>query len=114
MRWKSGTGSSIRFKENIVSLEQTTASLDRFWELDVIEFEYKNEYGGDVEKERPYNHRRRFGFIAEDAEEKVPYLASYDDDSIVDNVKFDSITTLLYAEVRKIRKFMIDNYGYTE
>lgn len=114
MRWKSGTGSSIRFKENINSLEQTTAALDRFWELDVIEFEYKDEYGGAIEKERPYSHRRRFGFIAEDAEEKVPYLASYDDDNLVDNVKFDSITTLLYAEVRKIRQFMIDNYGYLD
>lgn len=114
VRWKSGDGSSIRFKENIVSLEQTTAELDRFWELDVIEFEYKDEYGGAIEKERPYNHRRRFGFIAEDTEEKVPYLASYDDNNLVDNVKFDSITALMYAEVRKMRQYMIDNLGYTE
>ena len=112
MRWKSGDGSSIRFKENINSIEQTVASLDQFWGFDVVEFEYKDEYGGAIEKERPYNHRRRFGFIAEDVEEKVPYLVSYDDDNLVDNVKFDSITAVLYAEVRKMRQFMIDNYGY--
>jgi hypothetical protein len=112
MRWKSGTGSSIRFKENINTIEEATSSLSRFWDLNVIEFEYKDEYGGAVEKERPYNHRRRFGFIAEDAEEKVPYFASYDDNSLVDNVKFDSITAVLYHEVRKMRQFMIDNYNY--
>ena len=112
MRWKSGTGSSIRFKEYINPIEEATIPLDRFWDLDVVEFQYKDEYGGAIEKERPYNHRRRFGFIAEDAEEKVPYFASYDDDSLVDNVKFDSITAVLYHEVRKMRQFMIDNYNY--
>lgn len=112
MRWKSGNGSSIRFKEYINPIEEATMPLDRFWDLDVVEFQYKDEYGGAIEKERPYNHRRRFGFIAEDAEEKVPYFASYDDDSLVDNVKFDSITAVLYHEVRKMRQFMIDNYNY--
>lgn len=112
--WRSTSfTSSIRYKENINSLADTAASLSQFWDLDPIEFEYKNEHGGAIEKERPYNHRRRFGFIAEDVEEKVPYLVGYDDDSKVDSIKFDGITTLLYAEVRKMRQFMIDNYGYT-
>lgn len=113
--WRAATlsfSSSIRFKENINTLADTAASLSRFWDLEPIEYEYKDEFGGAIEKERPYNHRRRFGFIAEDVEEKVPYLVSYDDNSAVDAIKADSIVTILYAEVRKMRQYMIDNFAY--
>ena len=114
--WRSSSGmtvtSSLKLKENIIPLLETESDLSNFWTLNTVEYEYKNEHGGYAEKLRPYNHRRRYGFIAEDIEEKMPYLSSYDDNSEVDSYKLDSLVTLLYEETRKMRQYMIDNYNY--
>ena len=114
--WRSSSGmtvtSSLKLKENIIPLLETESDLSNFWTLNTVEYEYKNEHGGYAEKLRPYNHRRRYGFIAEDIEEKMPYLSSYDDNSEVDSYKLDSLVALLYEETRKMRQYMIDNYNY--
>jgi hypothetical protein len=84
-------------------------------ELSDIQQEIMSQKGEDMKLSgmaQPSQALLDVNLLKEDAEEKVPYLASYDDDSLVDNVKFDSITALLYAEVRKMRQFMIDNYNY--
>jgi hypothetical protein len=110
--WKSGTGSSIRFKENIEPIAQTLDNLKNFWDLEPILFEYKSEYGGLMNEERPYGFRKHYGFIAEEVEQLAPYLVSYDDDSLADDVKYDSVFTVLYSEVKKMRQWLIDNYNY--
>jgi hypothetical protein len=110
--WKSGTGSSIRFKENIEPIAQTLDNLENFWDLEPILFEYKSEYGGLMNEERPYGFRKHYGFIAEEVEQLAPYLVSYDDDSLADDVKYDSVFTVLYSEVKKMRQWLIDNYNY--
>jgi hypothetical protein len=110
--WKSGTGSSIRFKENIEPIETTSSNLENFWNLKPVIFEYNQEYGGSIKYERPYGFRKHFGFIAEEVERLAPYLVSYDDESLVDDVKYDSLFTVLYSEVKKIRQWLIENYNY--
>jgi len=110
--WKSGSGSSIRFKENIEPIVQTLDNLQNFWNLEPILFEYKKNYGGELKQERPYGFRKHYGFIAEEVEKLAPYLVSYDDDSLVDDVKYNSVFTVLYSEVKKMRQWLIDNYNY--
>lgn len=110
--WKSGTGSSIRFKHNIEPIEETYDQLSKFWELDAISFEYNNPSVVEIEQQRPYNHRKHYGFIAEDVEKKTPYLVKYDDDSLVDDVKYNSVLAVLYNEVKKMRAFLMENHGY--
>jgi hypothetical protein len=110
--WKAGTGSSIRFKENIEPIAQTLDNLENFWDLEPILFEYKPEHGGLMNEERPYGFRKHYGFIAEEVEQLAPYLVSYDDDSLADDVKYNSVFTVLYSEVKKMRQWLIDNYNY--
>jgi hypothetical protein len=110
--WKSGSGSSIRFKENIEPIEETISSFEKFWNLKPVLFEYNNQYGGLVKENRPYGFRKHYGFIAEEVEQLVPYLVSYDDDSLADDVKYNSVFTVLYSEVKKMRQWLIDNYNY--
>jgi hypothetical protein len=110
--WKSGTGSSIRFKENIEPIEASVSNLENFWNLKPVIFEYNEEYGGSIKHERPYGFRKHFGFIAEEVEKLTPYLVSYDDESLVDDVKYDSLFTVLYSEVKKMRQWLMENHNY--
>jgi hypothetical protein len=111
--WRATTfGSSIRFKENIKPISEDVESLNNFWNLEPILFEYKSEYGGLMNEERPYGFRKHYGFIAEEVEQLAPYLVSYDDDSLADDVKYNSVFTVLYSEVKKMRQWLIDNYNY--
>jgi hypothetical protein len=110
--WKSGTGSSIRFKENIESIVDANTNLQNFWNLKPVLFEYNTEYGGTIKEERPYGFRKHYGFIAEEVEELAPYLVSYDDNSLTDDVKYNSVFTVLYSEVKKMRQWLIDNHDY--
>jgi hypothetical protein len=110
--WKSGSGSSIRFKQNIEPIENTDDNLQNFWNLNPKIFEYKPEYGGQLNEERPYGFRKHYGFIAEEVEQLAPYLVSYDDDSLTDDVKYNSLFTVLYNEVKKMRKWLIEEHGY--
>jgi hypothetical protein len=110
--WKSGSGSSVRFKENIEPIADTVVNLQNFWNLKPVLFEYNTEYGGTIKEERPYGFRKHYGFIAEEVEELAPYLVSYDDDSLTDDVKYNSVFTVLYSEVKKMRQWLIDNHDY--
>ena len=110
--WKVGTGSSIRFKENIQPIADTLDSINNFWNLQPVLFEYKPNHGGALKEERPYGFRKHYGFIAEEVEELVPYMVSYDDDSLTDDVKYNSVLTVLYSEVRKMRQWLMNNYNY--
>jgi len=110
--WKSGTGSSIRFKENIEPIADTVVNLQNFWNLQPVLFEYNTNYGGNIKEQRPYGFRKHYGFIAEEVEELAPYLVSYGDDSLTDDVKYNSVFTVLYSEVKKMRQWLIDNHDY--
>ena len=110
--WKAGTGSSERFKKNIQNIEDTLENINNFWNLQTVLFEYKEEYGGYLDEERPYNHRKHYGFIAEQVESTVPYLVKYDDDSLTDDVKYNSVLAVLYNEVKKMRKWLMEEHGY--
>jgi hypothetical protein len=110
--WKSGTGSSIRFKENIEPIADTVVNLQNFWNLKPVLFEYNTNYGGNIKEQRPYGFRKHYGFIAEEVEELAPYLVSYGDDSLTDDVKYNSVFTVLYSEVKKMRQWLIDNHNY--
>jgi len=105
-------GSSIRFKQNIEPIAVSVESLDNFWNLEPVLFEYKPDHGGLMNEERPYGFRKHYGFIAEEVEQLAPYLVSYDDDSLADDVKYNSVFTVLYSEVKKMRQWLIDNYNY--
>jgi len=112
VHWKVGTGSSIRFKENIEPIADTLDNVNNFWNLQPVLFEYKPNHGGALKEERPYGFRKHYGFIAEEVEELAPYLVSYDDDSLTDDVKYNSVFTVLYSEVKKMRQWLMDNYNY--
>lgn len=73
-------GSSKRFKENIVKEYNAELNPDRLYNLNVYQFDYKEEYKSyDIVK------RTQTGFIAEEVEEVYPSAAMYDRDGLVEN-----------------------------
>ena len=77
-RWSSGTGSSIRVKYNIKSLEKS--ELNNFMKLNAVSFNYRPELNME-------DTRTRFGLIAEEVKSLYPNLVFTPDD--YDDAKFD-------------------------
>jgi hypothetical protein len=81
--------SSLRYKENVKSIDSTRNLLD----LNPVTFNYKSE----LEKITHY------GLIAEEVEKVLPELVVYDEDGLAESVKYHEMPALLLAEIKKLR-----------
>lgn len=81
--------SSVRYKDNIVPIEQTSV-LD----LTPVEFTYK----ADKTKTKCY------GLIAEQVHEIFPYLCFYDEKGNPESVKYHELPVLLLKEIQMLKK----------
>ena len=86
--------SSARYKENIRGLEVDTSKLYNL-------------------KPSTFNHKTTpekvdFGLIAEEVEESVPELVTYNEDGQVESVKYSLLSVLLLQELKKLRREIDD------
>ena len=86
--------SSARYKENIRGLEVDTSKLYNL-------------------KPSTFNHKTTpekvdFGLIAEEVEESVPELVTYNEDGQVESVKYSLLSVLLLQELKRLRQEIDD------
>jgi len=86
--------SSARYKENIRELEVDTSKL------------YNLKPSTFNNKKTP--EKIDFGLIAEEVEEFVPELVSYNEDGQVESVKYSLLSVLLLQELKKLRQEIDD------
>lgn len=84
-------GSSRRFKHNIAPLQEDTSMI---YKLVPREFDYN------------LNGEHDIGFIAEEANDVHPMFAYKDKDGIPEGIQWNTITTCLIAEIRKLKEEM--------
>lgn len=85
--------SSIRFKKNIEEIDETSV-LD----LTPVSFTYKSDKTDSV----------NYGLIAEDVEDVMPELVSYDLEGLPSSVKYQDLPVLLLAELKRLSKRVED------
>jgi len=86
--------SSARYKENIRGLEVDTSKL---YDLKPSTFNHKNT-----------PEKIDFGLIAEEVEEFVPELVTYNEEGQVESVKYSLLSVLLLQELKKLRQEIDD------
>lgn len=82
--WKSSTTSSMRFKDDVKSVENEDLNPENLYDIDVVQFKYKK--GHFTNKEDPRYRKDMIGFIAENVYEHYPMAADYhigDDGNVV-------------------------------
>ncbi|MDP2704973.1 MAG: DUF5011 domain-containing protein, partial [bacterium] len=89
------TPSSIRFKENVVTLE-TGEALDTLSKLHVVSFDYKKEYTS------PRENSAAVGLIAEEVELVDPRLVDYDYNGVPLTLHFERITGLTVQAIQEL------------
>jgi hypothetical protein len=92
---KMGTlTSSLRFKEDVHSLEGTSAQLQA---LRPVTFYYKPEFDDG-------SRVKQYGLIAEEVAETMPDLVVRDKDGSIQTVRYQFLTPLLLAEVQRLER----------
>lgn len=82
--YKSSTTSSMRFKDDVKSVENEDLNPENLYDIDVVQFKYKK--GHFTNKEDPRYRKDMIGFIAENVYEHYPMAADYhigDDGNVV-------------------------------
>jgi len=96
--------SSIRYKENIRSIEPYA---EKIYRLNPVAFDYKATDGPDNE----------FGLIAEEVQKVFPELVSFDDEGNPETVTYSKLVPLLLNEMIKLKKqndVLQEKVGYLE
>lgn len=80
--------SSIRYKENISDL----VGSERLYDLRPVDFTYKKD------------GTKSWGLIAEEAEEVMPEIVSYNEDGLVETVEYSRLIAPMLAEIQNLKK----------
>ena len=94
------TGSDIRFKKNIESIED---ALEVITSLDGITYEWDREQF----PERNFDHQKHLGFIAQEVEAVIPELVTTDTQGFK-AVNYQKMSTLLVEAVKEQQQMILD------
>jgi hypothetical protein len=87
--------SSRRYKENIDDMDDAS---DAIYKLRPVVFNYKNDESRHVQ----------YGLIAEEVEDVMPRLTTYDEDAQPHSVKYHDLPVLLLNEIQKLNARISD------
>mgnify|MGYP003671865339 CR=1 FL=1 len=99
MDWAADATSSLRYKENITSLNIDTAKI---FNLVPKSFTWKEDMAGKILDPKG-SDRPSFGYIAEEVEKIIPEILGYDEENKPKQLDYKLLSVLLLEEVKKLK-----------